>query len=244
MCERIAALVAELGDDLARPEARRAEVDGPVVFMCAEFGVHVSMPIYSGGLGVLAGDILKEASDQALPMIGVGLFYRRGYLRQRLDPHGRQQEWWQVNDPKGLPMARVSAPDGSALRLSVEVAGHTILFDTWRVDVGRIPLLLLDTEIADNDAVTRWITSRLYEGNRAVRLGQYGLLGIGGARVLAALGIEPGVIHLNEGHPALAPLELATQRVERGSSIADALSYVRERTVFTTHTPVPAGNET
>jgi glycogen phosphorylase len=244
MRERIAALAAELRDDLARPDVQRPEVDAPVVFMCAEFGVHVSMPIYSGGLGVLAGDILKEASDQALPMIGVGLFYRRGYLRQRLDPHGRQQEWWQVNDPKGLPMARVSAPDGSALRLSVEVAGHTILFDTWRVDVGRVPLLLLDTEIADNDAVTRWITSRLYEGNRAVRLGQYGLLGIGGARVLAALGIEPGVIHLNEGHPALAPLELATQRVERGSSIADALRDVRERTVFTTHTPVPAGNET
>jgi len=141
-------------------------------------------------------------------------------------------------------MARVSGADGTPLRLSVEVTGQTILFDTWRVDVGRVPLLLLDTEIPENDTVTRWITARLYEGNRAVRLAQYGLLGIGGARLLGALGIEPGVIHLNEGHPALAPLELATQRVEQGSSIATALDEVRRRTVFTTHTPVPAGNET
>jgi len=193
---------------------------------------------------VLAGDILKEASDQALPMIGIGLFYRRGYFRQRLNLAGRQQEYWLTNDPKSLPMARVSAPDATPLRPTVEVAGRSITFEVWRVDIGRVPLLLLDTELPDNDPVARWTAARLYEGNRAVRLSQYGVLGIGGARVLDALGIEPAVIHLNEGHSALAPLELATQQVERGASVEDALASVRKRTVFTTHTPVPAGNET
>jgi glycogen phosphorylase len=241
---RIDALVAEVTEDLSRPPRLRPGVDGPVAFFCAEFGFHSSLPIYSGGLGVLAGDILKEASDQALPMIGIGLFYRRGYFSQRLDLHGRQQEYWPTADPKRLPMARVSAPDGTPLLLSVEVAGQTIVFQVWRVDVGRVPLLLLDTELPENDSVARWTTGRLYEGNRAVRLAQYGLLGVGGARVLDALGIEPAAIHLNEGHPALAPLELATQRVERGASIEEALESVRARTVFTTHTPVAAGNET
>ena len=241
---RIDALVAEVDGDLARPPRPRPGIEGPVAFFCAEFGFHVSMPIYSGGLGVLAGDILKEASDQALPMVGVGLFYRRGYFRQRLDLSGRQQEFWSANDPKSLPMARVSGLDGRPLRLEVQVDARRIAFEVWRVDVGRVPLLLLDAELPENDAVSRWTTARLYEGNRAVRLAQYGLLGIGGARVLDALGIEPGAIHLNEGHPALAPLELATMRVERGASFAEALESVRARTVFTTHTPVPAGNET
>jgi glycogen phosphorylase len=241
---RIDALVAEVSDDLARPDRARPGIDGPVAFMCAEFGFHVSMPIYSGGLGVLAGDILKEASDQALPMIGIGLFYRRGYFRQRLDLVGRQQEYWLTSDPKSLPMARVSRPDGAPLLPTVQVAGRSITFQVWRVDIGRVPLLLLDTELPENDAVARWTTGRLYEGNRAVRLNQYGLLGIGGARVLDELGIEPAVVHLNEGHPALAPLELASRRVERGMPVGEALEEVRRRTVFTTHTPVPAGNET
>ncbi len=241
---RIDALVAEVDADLGRPARARPGVEGPVAFFCAEFGFHASMPIYSGGLGVLAGDILKEASDQALPMVGIGLFYRRGYFRQRLDLAGRQQEWWLANDPKSLPMARVSLPDGTPLRPTVQVAGRPVVFQVWRLDVGRVPLLLLDTELPENDAVARWTTGRLYEGSRAVRLAQYVLLGIGGARVLDLLGIEPAVVHLNEGHPALAPLELAAGRVERGAPLEEALAWVRERTVFTTHTPVPAGNET
>lgn len=241
---RIEALVGEVEADLARPDRRRPGVDGPVVFFCAEFGFHASMPIYSGGLGVLAGDILKEASDQALPMVGVGLFYRRGYFRQRLDIHGRQQEYWLVNDPKSLPMARVNAHDGTPLHLTVPLFGRETGFQVWRVDVGRVPLLLLDTEVPENDHVQRWTTARLYEGNRAVRLAQYGLLGLGGARTLQALGIEPAAIHLNEGHPALAALELAAQRVDAGTPLEEALAAVSERVVFTTHTPVQAGNET
>ena len=241
---RIDALAETVSAYLTRAERPRAGVEGPVAFFCAEFGVHASLPLYSGGLGVLAGDILKEASDQALPMIGVGLFYRLGYFRQRIDINGRQQEYWVAGDPKSLPMARVNDEAGRPLLLSVEIAGQEIAFQVWRVDVGRVPLLLLDTELPQNDPVQRWTSARLYESNRALRLAQYGLLGIGGARVLRALGIEPGAVHLNEGHPALAPLELAAQRVESGVSFEEALAEVRRSVVFTTHTPVPAGNET
>jgi starch phosphorylase len=241
---RIDALAARFDRELSRPHCRRPGVDGPVAFMCAEFGFHQSMPIYSGGLGVLAGDILKEASDQALEMIGIGLLYRRGYFRQRLDIKGRQQEYWLEYDPKALPMARVTAPDGTPLRLEVVLFGAPVSFQVWRVDVGRVPLLLLDAELRENDAVQRWTSGRLYEGNRAVRLAQYGLLGIGGARMLEALEIEPAVIHLNEGHPALAALELAARHVENGMPLEEALANARRRVVFTTHTPVVAGNET
>jgi glycogen phosphorylase len=241
---RVDALVARVRDELTRPARPRPGVEGPVVFMCAEFGFHQSMPIYSGGLGVLAGDILKEASDQALPLIGIGLLYRRGYFKQRIDASGRQQEYWLALDPKSLPMARVTGADGEPLQLSVPVFDAELAFQVWRVDVGRVPLLLLDADVPQNDQVQRWTSARLYESNRAVRLAQYALLGIGGARVVEALGIEPGVIHLNEGHPALAPLELATLRVERGERFEAALADIRTRTVFTTHTPVPAGNET
>jgi starch phosphorylase len=241
---RVDALAARIDAMMARPAAPRPGIDGPVVFMCAEFGLHASLPIYSGGLGVLAGDILKEASDQSLHMLGIGLLYRRGYFRQRLDLTGRQQEYWLQLDPKSLPLARVTASDGSPLHLEVELYGAPLHFQVWRVDVGRVPLLLLDAEVPENDAVQRWTTARLYEGSRAVRLAQYGLLGIGGARLLETLGIDHAVIHMNEGHPALVGLELAAREVAAGASTEEALERVRERLVFTTHTPVAAGNET
>jgi starch phosphorylase len=244
LLERVNALSEAMSDYVGRPDGDWPGIDGPVAFFCAEFGFHVSLPIYSGGLGVLAGDILKEASDQALPMVGIGLFYRRGYFRQRLDLGGRQHEYWVPLDPKGLPMARVTNDDGSPLRPTVTLADDDLTFNVWRVDVGRVPLLLLDAELPVNDPVQRWTTARLYEGSRGIRLAQYGLLGIGGARVLRMLGIDPAVIHLNEGHPALAPLELAAARVAEGAPFEDALAEVRRRVVFTTHTPVPAGNET
>ncbi len=244
LLERVQALSDEVASYLGRPERARPGIDGPVAFFCAEFGFHSSLPIYSGGLGVLAGDILKEASDQALPMIGIGLFYRRGYFRQRLDAAGRQQEYWLEGDPESMPMVRVTGADGAPLLLEVPLYGDLLQFQVWRVDVGRVPLLLLDSQVPENDAVQRWTTARLYDGSRAIRLAQYGLLGIGGVRVLEALGIDPAVIHLNEGHPALAVLELAAGRTERGETFADALSGLRDRVVFTTHTPVAAGNET
>jgi starch phosphorylase len=244
LLDRVQALSEQVGAYLARPARPRPGVDGPIAFFCAEFGFHSSMPIYSGGLGVLAGDILKEASDQALPMIGVGLFYRRGYFHQRLDAKGRQQEFWLAYDPKSMPMVRVTGDDGQPLLLEVPLYGESLNFQVWRVDVGRVPLLLLDSQVPENDAVERWTTARLYEGSRAIRLAQYGLLGMGGVRVLEALGVDPAVIHLNEGHPALSVLELASSRVAAGEALDPVLDELRERVVFTTHTPVAAGNET
>ncbi|GIU94014.1 MAG: alpha-glucan phosphorylase [Gaiellaceae bacterium] len=241
--EQIAQLSAELSAELTRPTGERPKTPGPIAYLCAEYGIHASLPLYAGGLGVLAGDTLKEASDRALPLVAVGLLYRRGYHHQRLDLSGRQLEYWVTSDPKSLPMARVSV-GGEPLKLSLDVYGETTWFQVWRVDVGRVPLYLIDCEVPENDPVQRWYTARLYEGIRAIRLAQYALLGAGAARVLDALGIEPAVVHLNEGHPALAALELAAGEVARGASSEEALARTRERFVFTTHTPVPAGNET
>jgi starch phosphorylase len=241
---RIEMLAEDVAADLARPDHPRTGVRGPVVFLCSEFGVHTSLPLYSGGLGVLAGDIVKEASDQALPMVGIGLFYARGYFRQRLDATGRQQEYWLANEPHNLPVARVTTPEGAPLRLRVELYGGDLAFQVWRVDIGRVPLLLLDADVPENDPVQCWTTGRLYDASRSVRLAQYGLLGLGGMHVLRALGVEPGVLHLNEGHPALAALELAAQEVAVGANLDEALDAARARVVFTTHTPVAAGNET
>ena len=240
--ERVEWLAERDGGGARAAAAPSPRVEGPIAYLCAEYGVHASLPIYSGGLGVLAGDTLKEASDQGLPVVAVGLLYRRGYHHQRLDTSGRQLEYWITSDPKSLPMARVSL-DGEPLKLSVDIFGAETWFQVWRVDVGRVPLLLLDAEVPENDQVQRWYTARLYEGVRELRLAQYALLGIGGVRVLRALGIEPGLFHLNEGHPALAALELAAEDVAAGTSTDEALARVRERFVFTTHTPVPAGNE-
>jgi starch phosphorylase len=234
--------VERLANALALEREREPEpapgLDGPVAFLCAEFGVHVSLSIYSGGLGVLAGDFLKEASDRRLPFVGIGLLYRRGYFLQRLDLTGWQQEHWLEYDPDELPLSLVLGRDGTPLRLEVSVFDRPLGFRVWCAQIGRVPLLLLDADVPENDAVQRWTTARLYDGNPEIRLAQYGLLGIGGARVLAALGIEPSVVHLNEGHPALAALELAA---ENGDAPLDDL---RRRVAFTTHTPLPAGNET
>ena len=242
--ERIARLQHVLEEDRARPETPIDGLGGPVVFVCAEFGVHPSLPIYSGGLGALAGDILKAASDLALPVIGVGLLYRKGYFQQRVDRTGLQHEYWTQIMPERLPTIQVRDEGGGPLTLSFPFFGREVAFHVWRAEIGRVPLYLLDAELEENDPLDRWITARLYEGNPLTRLGQYGLLGLGTVRALRALGIQPGVLHFNEGHPALAALELAAEDVATGVASDDALAAARERCVFTTHTPVPAGNET
>ncbi len=242
--ERITRLAHVLEDDRARPETPIEGLGGPVVFVCAEFGVHPSLPIYSGGLGALAGDILKAASDLALPVIGVGLLYRKGYFQQRVDRTGLQHEYWTQIMPDRLPTVQVRDDDGAPLTLTFPFFQREVSFHVWRAEIGRVPLYLLDAELEENDPLDRWITARLYEGNPLTRLGQYGLLGLGTVRVLRALGIDPGVLHFNEGHPALAALELAAEDVATGTTPDDALAAARERCVFTTHTPVPAGNET
>ena len=242
------ALEEQVRADLERAPAEGTDPGRPVGFLCAEYGVHVSLPVYSGGLGALAGDLLKEASDQALPMVAVGLLYRKGYFRQRIDAGGWQHEYWIDTDPQRLPAARVSNADGNPLTIEVPIYGTSVLAEVWRVEVGRVPLFLLDTDNSRNGPMERWITGRLYEADQTTRLAQYVLLGVGGIRALRALGIEPGAIHLNEGHAALAPLEFASFAAEADSDEAPAgaprsLEEARRRTVFTTHTPVPAGND-
>lgn len=243
---RIDELVERLEVDLGRSPAAGAasSPDHPVAFMCAEFAIHDSLPIYSGGLGVLAGDILKEASDLAMPTIGIGLLYRTGYFRQRLDTSGGQHEYWIDADPDRMPCVRVREATGEPLILVVPIDGEDVSVGVWRVDVGRVPLYLLDTDQPTNSPVGRWVTSRLYEQNRTIRLAQYAVLGVGGIRLLEALGIEPAVHHLNEGHPALAAAARVARRVAAGDSVTNAWTAVRDEFVFTTHTPVPAGNET
>jgi len=241
---RVALLEEAFAADLGRPSVGPVAPERPIAFFCAEFGVHRSLPIYSGGLGGLAGDLLKEASDRALPLVAVGLMYRQGYFRQRLDVSGWQQEYWIDSDPKRLPAALVRAEDGRPLMITVPIRGREVRAQIWRVAVGRVPLFLLDADVPENGRLDRWITSQLYVGDPITRLSQYALLGVGGVRALAALGIEPALVHLNEGHAAFAVLELAGGEVARGASIETALEAARQRTVFTTHTPVAAGNET
>jgi starch phosphorylase len=233
--------------DLERPFATDVVAeDRPVAYFCAEYGVHASLPIYSGGLGALAGDVLKEASDLALPFVAVGLMYRRGYFRQRIDASGWQQEFWVPTDPERTPAVLVTEGDErTPVRVTVAVGEHDVSAQIWRVDVGRVPLFLLDTELPENDRVSRWITQRLYDGDTDTRLAQYTVLGVGGTAALRALGIEPGVVHMNEGHPAFGAVEAARAAAAAdGGDYEAAFEAVRSRTVFTTHTPVPAGNDT
>ena len=244
LLERIAALEAQVKADLERPPYPSIDPARPVAFFCAEYGVHVSLPVYSGGLGALAGDLLKEASDCAVPLVAVGIMYRKGYFRQRIDAGGWQHEYWIDTDPGRLPAALVTGPGETPLKIEVPIYDSEVTAQIWRVDVGRVPLFLLDTDVPENGSVERWITARLYESDEHIRLAQYVLLGAGGVRALTALGFEPGVIHLNEGHAALAPVQLAAQEMHSGEHLASGIAAARERTVFTTHTPVPAGNDT
>jgi starch phosphorylase len=243
--DRLGRLHGAVATALAEPPSYGpVSMDHPAVFFCAEYAIHGSLPVYSGGLGVLAGDILKESSDRGLPMVAVGLMYRHGYFRQRIDGSGWQHEYWVDTDPDRVPAALVTGDDGRPVTVTVPIGSRDIAAQVWRVDVGRVPLLLLDADRPENSTADRWITSRLYVGDAETRLAQYVLLGIGGARALRALGVDPGVVHLNEGHAALACLEFARAvRENEGVSAEQALDAVRERIVFTTHTPVPAGND-
>src|SRR5919199_438406 len=192
----------EMEEGIAAELLDRPDVVRGAAFFCAEYGVHASLPIYSGGLGALAGDILKEASDLGLPLAAVGLLYRQGYFRQRIDATGWQHEYWVDTDPERLPAALVTDDAREPVTVTVPIAGTDVVAQIWRVDVGRVPLFLLDAERPENDLPTRWITSRLYVGDPDTRLAQYVLLGVGGMRALRAMGIDPGLVHLNEGHAA------------------------------------------
>jgi glycogen phosphorylase len=243
---RVERALAELQAERERRtwwERRDEDTAFGVAYFSLEFGLDESLPIYSGGLGVLAGDHLKSASDLGVPLVGVGLFYREGYFRQQLDESDWQGERYAENDPARLPLELVSAS------VTVEIAADdrtlvAVRAQVWRAQVGRVPLYLLDTDVDGNPDWARTITDKLYGGDRLHRLRQELVLGIGGVRVLRALGSEPTVFHMNEGHSAFLQLERLRELVEDGNVARDeALERLRASTVFTTHTPVPAGNE-
>jgi glycogen phosphorylase len=216
----------------------------PIAYFSAEFGMHESLPIYSGGLGVLAGDHIKSASDLGIPLIGIGLFYGQGYFLQRLDATGWQREEYLQTDVNQLPMQPAIGVNGEPVVVEIATRGGSIRAKVWRVKVGRCDLLLLDSNVAGNAPEDRETTSRLYGGDARTRIRQELLLGIGGFRALKAMGITPGVLHLNEGHSGFAVFEAIRDRmVEEGLNFATAASLIPREVIFTTHTPVPAGHD-
>jgi starch phosphorylase len=214
-----------------------------VAYFSAEYGLHHSLPFYAGGLGFLAGDFVKECSDLKVPLVAVGFMYPEGYVQQRIRDDGWQDSRDQVLDREAAPINRVMGEDGQQLVVRVPLMEPPIHVAVWKVDVGRVPLYLLDTDIEINDPWNRSISARLYSGDIEQRLRQEIVLGIGGSVVLEALGIKHLVLHLNEGHAAFALLERIRVLVQEGNSYQEALDQVRRTTVFTTHTPVPAGHD-
>jgi glycogen phosphorylase len=217
--------------------------DDVVAYFCAEFGLHESLPIYSGGLGILAGDHTKTASDLRAPFIGVGLLYRQGYFQQTIDGEGRQRAIYADTDFELLPVEPALRGDGSELRVAIDFPGRRVQLKIWRARVGHVSLCLLDTDLPENAAADRGIAHQLYVGNLETRLEQEMMLGVGGARALAALGVKPDCWHVNEGHPAFVAYERIRMLMIAGLDFDSALEAVAANTVFTTHTPVAAGHD-
>lgn len=214
-----------------------------IAYFSAEFALHQSLPIYAGGLGVLAGDHCKEASDIGIPLVGVGFMYPQGYFHQSLTADGWQEEKYERLNWAEAPIEPALTPAGTPCITAVPLGSRSVLVAAWRVRVGRVQLLLLDTDLEENAPWDRELSARLYGGDRETRVQQEIILGIGGVRVLKAMGIEPSVYHLNEGHAAFVVLQRIQDLCEGGVSFDDALAQVRRTTVFTTHTPVPAGHD-
>jgi starch phosphorylase len=221
------------------PDPRRMTI----AYFSAEYGLHHALPFYAGGLGFLAGDYLKEGSDLGIPIVGVGFMYPQGYLRQRITPEGWQVGDCEVVDRENTPIRRVLDHDGNPLIVKIPLLDPPIHVEVWMVQVGKSSLYLIDTSTEANEPQSRCISDRLYTGDPEQRLRQEIVLGIGGIRVLRALGIRYSVLHLNEGHPAFAILERIREKTEKGSSYHSAFDGVKATTVFTTHTPVPAGHD-
>ncbi len=225
-------------------KVHRDQLGVKIAYFSAEFGIHECLPLYSGGLGILAGDHLKSASDLGLPLVGVGLCYRVGYFRQYLNRDGWQQETYVENDFYNLPMTLEKRPDGSTYTITVDLAGRPLHARIWRIQVGRVPLFLLDANITENTPEDREITAQLYGGDNEMRMKQEVLLGMGGTIALREMGIAPSVYHMNEGHSAFLALERAAMLMEDdGLSWREAREAIHASNVFTTHTPVPAGND-
>jgi starch phosphorylase len=217
--------------------------NGSIAYFSAEFALHQSLPIYAGGLGVLAGDHCKEAADLGLPFVGIGFMYPQGYFRQRMTNDGWQEERYEKISWTDAPIEAAITPDGRPCITAVPLGDRTVLAAVWRVRLGRVRLFLLDTDLAENAPWDRELSARLYSGGIETRIQQEIILGIGGVRALRALGIQPTVWHLNEGHAAFVALQRIREFIEQGRSFDDALEEVKRSTVFTTHTPVPAGHD-
>ena len=225
-------------------ESQCPEITGKsIAYFSAEFALHQSLPIYAGGLGVLAGDHCKEASDLGVPLIGVGFMYPQGYFHQAISADGWQQEIYEKLNWTDAPIEPAITPEGKPCITAVPLGNRTVLVAVWRVRVGRVKLYLLDTDLEENAPWDRELSARLYGGDRETRVQQEIILGIGGVRVLKAMGSDPAVYHLNEGHAAFVVLQRIRDLCEKGWSFDAALDDVRRTTVFTTHTPVPAGHD-
>ncbi len=214
-----------------------------IAYFSAEFALHQSLPIYAGGLGVLAGDHCKEASDLGVPLIGIGFMYPQGYFHQQVSAEGWQEESYERMNWADVAIEKATAPDGNPLVTAVPIGDRSVLVQVWRVRAGRVKLYLLDTDLEENAPWDRELSARLYGGDRETRIQQEIILGIGGVRTLKALGSTPGVFHLNEGHAGFVVLQRIRDLIEEGSSFDDALEQIRSTTIFTTHTPVPAGHD-
>ena len=214
-----------------------------IAYFCAEYGLHESFPIYSGGLGILAGDHCKAASDMGLPFVAFGLLYRQGYFNQTIDGNGQQHAHYSTTDFGALPVKPALDADGQELHVSVDFPGRTVALKVWEASAGNIRLYLLDSDLPENNDADRAITFQLYGGDKTTRIQQEIVLGIGGMRAVRALGLKPTVYHINEGHAAFLLLERCREQIEQGMDFASALELVAAGTVFTTHTPVAAGHD-
>jgi starch phosphorylase len=224
-------------------QRRVASSNGSVAYFSAEFALHQSLPIYAGGLGVLAGDHCKEAGDLGIPLIGVGFMYPQGYFHQNVSAEGWQQEIYERLNRDDAPVEPAITPEGKPCVVAVPLGNRSVLVSVWRVRLGRAKLYLLDTDLEENAPWDRELSARLYGGDRETRIQQEIILGIGGVRALKAMGATPAVWHLNEGHAAFVVLQRIRDLIERGESFDSALEEVRRSTVFTTHTPVAAGHD-
>jgi starch phosphorylase len=243
--DRVMTAFAGLGDRAGTwyVQQHHAVEGQPIAYFCAEFALHNSIPVYSGGLGVLAGDHCKEASDLGVPLVAVGLYYVKGYFDQRLRPDGWQEDSDELIDSAMTPLTPVLGPNGEPSLVTVHTSGRDVHVGAWRLLVGRVPVYLLDTDLEVNDPADRELTHKLYAGNRQLRLRQEWILGVGGVRVLRALGIEPAAWHANEGHAAFMFVERLREQHQRGIPYDEAVRRVRASSIFTTHTPVAAGHD-
>src|SRR5689334_11893592 len=215
----------------------------PVAYFSAEFGFHETLPIAAGGLGMLAGDHAKSASDLGLGFVGISLFYREGYFQQAIDANNWQTEYYTILNPRNLPIEPVLTEKGEPLLCQVEIGMNQVWFQVWRVNVGRVKAYLLDTNLPENEQHFRDLTLRVYGGDSTTRIMQEMVLGAGGVKLLRKLGYDPSIFHLNEGHAAFLTLELIREKLARGKSFGDAVKATRQECHFTTHTPVEAGHD-